>query len=49
MFVLIEFKYKPKETSTPPIKNKKFDPVKFSYSVNEKKRDYIKLIEWIKP
>lgn len=30
-------------------KNKKFDPVKLSYSVNEKERDYIKLIEWIKP
>ena len=30
-------------------KNKKFEPVKLSYSVNEKERDYINLIEWVKP
>ena len=27
MFVLIEFKYKPKETRTPPIKNKINDTI----------------------
>lgn len=30
-------------------KNKKFEPIKLSYSVNEKERDYINLIEWVKP
>ena len=30
-------------------KNKKFEPVKLPYSVNKKERDYINLIEWVKP
>ena len=30
-------------------KNNIFEPIKLSYSIDEKEREYIRLVEWVKP